>query len=70
MRAFLAVATQLRAQAAGSAGLVALGLDYAGAEAGLRLAGIAATPELWADLQAIEAGAVEGFNAHLTEGRP
>lgn len=39
-----------------------LGLDYAAAEAGLRLAGIAATPELWSDIRLIEAGAKAALN--------
>lgn len=40
----------------------ALGLDYAGVQAGLALAGIAMTPELWADVQVIEAGAKAAIN--------
>lgn len=39
-----------------------LGLDYSAAEAGLRLAGIAVTPELWADVREIEQGALEALN--------
>lgn len=39
-------------------GLIATGLDYTGAEAGLRLAGITVTREIWADVQQIELSAV------------
>lgn len=42
--------------------VVWVGLDYAAAKAGLDLAGIAVTPELWADVRAIEEGANEGLN--------
>ncbi len=43
-------------------GMTATGLDYAGARAGLDLAGIAVTPALWADLQIIEHGAIAAMN--------
>ncbi len=36
----------------------AVGLDYAGVDAGLRRAGIELSPAAWADLQVIEAGAL------------
>ena len=55
--AFLAVSTQWRV-VAGETGLIRTGLDYAAADAGLRRAGIETTPDLWADLQAIETGAL------------
>ena len=66
--AFLAVSTQWR--------IVALmtqlngqtyyqGLDYAGVAAGLAGAGIAATPELWADLRVIEAAARNALNGQV-----
>ena len=55
--AFLAICTQWRV-VAGDAGLIHTGLDYAAADAGLRRAGIETTPDLWADLQAIETGAL------------
>lgn len=45
---------------------VALGLDYAGARAGLALAGIEAGPDLWRDIRAIEAGAVAAMNGSGT----
>lgn len=41
--------------------LITTGLDYAGARAGLEMAGIEVTPDLWADLQVIEAGALAGM---------
>lgn len=46
-------------------GLLAQGLDYQGARAGLELAGIAVTPALWGELRVIEAAAVAALN-----GRP
>jgi len=63
--AFVAVQTQWRT------GLVAtgrgfrtavLGLDYAGALAGLRAAGIEVSPELWAGLQVMERAAAAALN--------
>lgn len=35
------------------------GLDYGGCRDGLEMAGYTVTPELWAQIQAIEAGAIE-----------
>ncbi len=61
VRAFLAVATQWR-MVAGMAGMVATGLDYAGAQAGLALAGIVADEALWDDIRMIEQGAVAALN--------
>jgi hypothetical protein len=43
-------------------GVAMTGLDYAGARAGLDLAGIAMTPALWADVQVIERGALAAMN--------
>lgn len=60
VRAWLAVDTQLRL---GPGGVV--GLDYAGAQAGLALAGISLTPAEWADVQIIEAAAVDALNRTL-----
>jgi len=60
--AFLAVASQRRMVGAGLGGVVMIGLDYAGAEAGLRLAGIEVTPELWAQVRVIEAAARDAMN--------
>jgi len=61
VEAFLCVSTQWR-MAAGQAGMIALGLDYTGAKAGLDLAGIAVTPDLWCRIQAVEFGALAGLN--------
>lgn len=63
--AFLACSTQWRAVGLtnGTASrLRVLGLDYAGARAGLDLAGIAVTPALWGDLRHIESGALAEMN--------
>ena len=61
MVAFLAVAGQWRVVATGSR-VMALGLDYAAARAGLDLAGIEMTPRLWEQVRVIEAGAMETMN--------
>lgn len=39
-----------------------IGLDYAAARAALDLAGVVVTPEVWADLRAIEEGAIKELN--------
>ena len=61
VEAFLAIAGQWR-MVAGMGGLLALGLDYTAARAGLDLAGFNVTPDLWADIQVIEAGAKAVMN--------
>lgn len=38
------------------------GLDYAGVRVGLDAAGIEVTPDLWADLRAVEIGAMAELN--------
>lgn len=43
--------------------IVWVGLDYAAARAGLDLAGLTITPEIWAQVRLIEAGAREELNA-------
>lgn len=62
LRAFLAVATQWRYSGGGMGPLFAIGLDYGAARAGLRMAGIKVTPELWSDVQVIEAAATAAMN--------
>lgn len=61
LRVYLSVDTQQRWITAGD-GAVFLGLDYAGARAGIRAAGLKLTPALWADVQVIEAAAVAELN--------
>lgn len=72
-RAWCAVSTQLVTQsltfggaglggAAISSKLLWFGLDYARAKAGLDLAGIITTPDLWEEVRWIEEGAVEELN--------
>lgn len=61
VEAYLTVQTQWRISL-GMAGLYAEGLDYQGVEAGLRMAGIEVTPELWAELRLIESGARDAKN--------
>lgn len=58
VEAFLTVSNQFRAAPGGMDGPIWLGLDYAAAEAGLRLAGVEMDPVLWQQVQLIEAGAV------------
>lgn len=43
-------------------GVIHEGLDYSAAEAGLRMAGIEVTPDLWQAVRQIEAGAKEVLN--------
>lgn len=62
MRAFLAVCSQWRMVALASGAVLYAGLDYSGAQAGLALAGIEASPELWAEVRVIEAGALGQLN--------
>ncbi len=54
VRAFLCIASQFRVVAPGDGSIRRTGLDYQGAKAGLRLARVKMTPELWADIQIIE----------------
>lgn len=60
--AFLSVQTQWRAAPVGDGGLCWLGLDYQGAQAAWRLAGEEITPDLWTQVQLIEAGALAALN--------
>jgi len=62
MVAFLSVAGQWRGVALPNGGLLWLGLDYTAAQAGLSLAGLAPSPETWAEVRLIEAGAKEELN--------
>jgi hypothetical protein len=61
VEAFLAASTQWRV-AGTFGGLVFLGLDYAGARAGIEAAGIEITPELWAGLRVMEQAACAALN--------
>ena len=65
LHAFLHVATQWRVVGSGDGTLRRTGLDYQGARAGLDLAGVPVTPDLWSDIKLIEAGAIA---AGLEEG--
>lgn len=60
--AFLAVSNQWRIASHGLQGSRYIGLDYKAVHAGLDLAGITVTPEVWADLRLIEAGATQALN--------
>ncbi len=66
MLAFLAAASQWRAVSIGGglapARLYWIGLDYAGARAGIELSGITITPELWAGVQIMEDEARNALN--------
>lgn len=63
LTAFLAIAGQWRVAGGGMGRMVWLGLDYTAAQAGLGLAGITVTPEVWTQVRQIEAGAREELNA-------
>ncbi|ODM48393.1 hypothetical protein A9320_19270 [Ruegeria sp. PBVC088] len=62
LEAFAVVSSQWRIEPRFGAATRWLGLDYTAAEAGLRLAGINVTPDLWADIRQIEQGAKEALN--------
>jgi hypothetical protein len=62
LEAFLAVRSQWRMVARFGAPPLFVGLDYTAAESGLRMAGIAVTPELWTEVRLIEEGAIEALN--------
>jgi hypothetical protein len=66
VEAFLVVASQWRVIPIGggmTAGrLLFLGLDYAGARAGIEAAGLCITPELWAGVRIMEAEARSTLN--------
>lgn len=62
LNAFMRIQTQWVVAGIGMAGLVTIGLNYASAKAGLELAGIDVTPDLWDDILVIEAGAVPALN--------
>jgi len=62
--AFLAVSTQWSMTAGLDGRLIALGLDYTGVKAGLKLAGIKVDPDLWAAIRIIETGARDAMNGN------
>lgn len=59
LNAFLAISTQWRVSDR------AIGLDYAGVRAGLRMAGLKVSPEVWMEVQVIESGAIAAFNRKM-----
>jgi len=59
--AFLAAATQWRTGTAGDR-LVWIGLDYAGARAGIEAAGLRLDPAVWEGLRVMEAEARDALN--------
>jgi len=61
---FLAVSTQWRSSATADGHMMTLGLDYTGVEAGLKLAGLKISPELWTEVRIIEAGARDAMNGN------
>ena len=60
--AFLAVSGQWRTRPHGMGETRWIGLDYAAVSAGFAFADIDMTPEVWADLRLIEAGALDELN--------
>jgi Phage related hypothetical protein (DUF1799) len=62
VEAFLICSTQWRLVALSNGPVRTIGLDYAGARPALDMSGIDVTPELWADLQVIERGAIAARN--------
>jgi hypothetical protein len=63
VEAFLACQTQWRVLA-GFKQVLFIGLDYAGARAALDALAIAITPDLWRDLQIMEAAAAHALNGN------
>lgn len=61
LAAFLECDTQWRC-AASMEGLVFIGLDYAGAQAGLKAAGLEIDPQRWSDIRTMEAEAIRILN--------
>lgn len=61
VEAFLVCSSQWR-MVDGMSGMRVIGLDYAGVKAGLELAGIEVTPDLWSDIRLVEAGARTAMN--------
>lgn len=66
VEAFLAASSQWRTAPIGGGpgpvGIMFIGLDYAGARAGIEASGIPVTPELWAGLRVMEAEARDALN--------
>jgi hypothetical protein len=60
--AFLACTTQWRCVCLANGKVLVVGLDYAGAKAGLKMAGIKVKPSRWSDVRQIELGAMEEMN--------
>ncbi|MDK3072771.1 DUF1799 domain-containing protein [Sedimentitalea sp. JM2-8] len=65
-QAFAAVTSQWNVVAPPAGGMRAVGLDYAGVRAGLEMAGIVLSPDQWADLRLIEAGARDAMNGEAS----
>ena len=65
LNAFLSVASQWRIVLMQDGTWAHLGLDYSGARMGFRMAGLKVSPDLWADVQMIEAGAVNALNRKM-----
>ncbi|WP_226779508.1 DUF1799 domain-containing protein [Oceaniglobus trochenteri] len=64
LRAFEAVSGQWRVATLGMGGLIWMGLDHGAVRAGLELAGIVMTPDLWEEVRGIELGALEVLNGN------
>lgn len=62
LEAFLSVSTQWRAIGRADGSVYWQGLDYASVAAGLNGLGLAATPQIWADLKVMEAAARNRLN--------
>ncbi|MGD9863584.1 MAG: DUF1799 domain-containing protein [Pseudodonghicola sp.] len=62
LEAFLSVDTQWVSIPKGQSGVKWIGLHYGNARDGLAMAGIELTPETWAEVRLIEAGATEELN--------
>lgn len=62
LNAFLVVASQWRVIAPAGGGIFYSGLDYSAVDRGWHMAGVAVTPDLFTEVQIIEAGARVALN--------
>jgi hypothetical protein len=65
LEAFLSVANQWRVVPRQDGTWLHLGLDYTAARMGFWMAGLKVPPEVWADVQVIESGAVAALNRKM-----
>ncbi|NCP19071.1 MAG: DUF1799 domain-containing protein [Erythrobacter sp.] len=60
--AFCAISSQWRTEALGRGRVLYVGLDYAGVQVGLSMAGLSLGPAQWQGVQVMEAAAIAALN--------